>query len=99
MKVLAIIATNITDPSWVAEYTEKVTPMVSKVGGRYLTRTAQVDLIEGHEKPQFSIVVEFPSKEVATAFYDSEEYRPYRNARLQGSTNQFLLVAVENGTE
>lgn len=98
MTVLAIISTNITDSAWIAEYTEKVTPMVSKVGGRYLTRTDKVDLIEGAEKPQFSIVVEFPSKEVATAFYESKEYRPYRDARQQGSSSQFLLVAVENGT-
>ncbi|WP_370978275.1 DUF1330 domain-containing protein [Agaribacterium sp. ZY112] len=99
MPVLAIIETNISDPSWLEAYTEQVTPMLAEIGARYLTRTDDIELIEGDNKPQFSVVVEFPSKEVALAFYNSEEYLPYRTARLNGSSSKFLLVGVENGTE
>ena len=42
--------------------------------------------------------IEWPSKEVALAFYDSEEYRPYRQSRLAGAKNEFLLVAGEDVT-
>jgi len=31
--------------------------------------------------------------ETAKAFYESEEYRPYREARIAGAKNEFLLVA------
>jgi len=44
------------------------------------------------------VIVEWPSKEVALAFYDSEEYRPYRQSRLAGAKNEFLLVAGEDVT-
>ena len=97
MKVLAVIETNVTDPSWIEEYTKHVTPMVLKCGGRYLTRTADVELVEGDEKPQFSVVAEFPSREIALEFYNSGEYEPYKKSRLAGSVCKFLLVSVENG--
>lgn len=99
MKVLAIIETNVTNPSWIENYTKNVTPMVLKYGGRYLTRTNNIDLIEGPEKPHFSVVAEFPSKEIALEFYNSQEYAPYKNSRLSGSSSRFLLVAMENGAD
>jgi uncharacterized protein (DUF1330 family) len=99
VKCLAIISTNITDPSWINDYVENVTPMVSACGGRYLTRTDKIELIEGEESPQFMVVTEFPSMEVAQAFYDSKDYEPYREARLNGSKSTFLLVPTENYTE
>lgn len=99
MKALAVIETNLIDPSWIEEYTEKVTPMLARIGGKYITRSSNIELLEGTEKPQFSVIVEFPSKEIALAFYDSEEYAPYKKSRLAGSSSKFLLVSVENGAE
>ncbi|HTF95678.1 MAG TPA: DUF1330 domain-containing protein [Cellvibrio sp.] len=99
MKHLAVIETNITDASWCDDYVKNVTPMLVEYGGRYLTRSPNITLLEGSEKPQFSIVAEFPSKEAALNFYDSAAYAPYKTVRLRGSTSKFMLVAVENATE
>lgn len=99
MKVMAIIATNISDPSWVEAYTNEVTPMLAEIGAKYITRTDNIELIEGEARPQFSVVAEFPSKEVALEFYHSERYQPFKQARQNGSSGQFLLVDVENGTD
>jgi len=99
MSVLAIIETNITDPSWIEEYTQHVTPLMRAAGGQYITRTSDVELLEGQDKPQFSVVAQFPSKAAALAFYQSEAYQPYKAARLAGSTSKFLLVNIENGAE
>lgn len=98
MKHLAIIETNITNPSWIETYVKQVTPMLAGYGGRYLTRSSAIELLEGSAKPHFSVVAEFPSKEAALHFYHSEEYAPYKTARLNGSTSKFMLVAVENNT-
>ena len=95
-EILALIGTNITDPSWIESYVENVTPLLLEHGGRYLTRTDKVELIEGNQKPQFQVVTEFPSKEVALKFYNSAEYAPYKTARLQGSESTFILVPIEN---
>ena len=94
MKYYVIVETNVSDPSWVPEYTEKVTPMVHKYGGRYLTRTPDVELIEGEGGvPEFSVIVEFPSKQAALDLFASEEYAPFKKARLAGSTSRMMIVS------
>jgi uncharacterized protein (DUF1330 family) len=88
-----------TDQSWVPDYVQNVTGMVERWGGRYLARTPKAEKVEGQRALQgIVVIVEWPSKEVATAFYESEEYRPYRQKRLVGAKNEFLLVAGEDVT-
>lgn len=96
MKHYIVVETNITDPSWVSSYLEKVTPMLQKYGGRYIARSSQSEVLEGLEDaPQVSVLAEFPSKEAALAFYESDEYQPYKEARQAGSGSRFLLVPAE----
>lgn len=96
MKHYLIIETTITDPSWIEEYTRTVTPMVAAHGGRYLTRSSSVEVIEGSDPaPQFSLVAEFPSKEAFMALYESEDYQPFKEARQRGSICRMLLVPAE----
>lgn len=45
------------------------------------------------------MIVEWPSQEAAKAFYESDEYRPYRQSRIAGAKNEFLLVAGEDMTK
>jgi uncharacterized protein (DUF1330 family) len=97
MKYYLIGEVEITDPSWVSDYTSNVTGMVERSGGRYLARTQKIEKIEGERKPlQICVLVEWPSKEAAMSFYESEPYRPYRQNRITGAKNEFLLLASED---
>jgi uncharacterized protein (DUF1330 family) len=97
MKHYAIVEVDVNDPAWVPEYVKNVTRLVEEHGGRYLTRTSTVEKIEGQRKPpQIVVLLEWPSKDAAVAFYQSEEYRPYRQSRLQGARNEFMLVPAED---
>lgn len=97
MKYYSVAELDVTDRSWVGEYVKQVTPMVERFGGRYLARTANAEKFEGSRKlPHIFLVIEWPSKEAAHAFYDSEEYRPYRESRMAGSSGEFVLVAGED---
>ena len=99
MKYYSVAEIEVTDRNWVAAYIENVTKMVEQSGGRYLARTSKVEKIEGERTPpQVFLLIEWPSKESATAFYESEAYRPYRESRLRGAKNEFLLVAGEDIT-
>jgi uncharacterized protein (DUF1330 family) len=90
----------VTDQSWVPEYVKNVTGMVERWGGRYLARTPLIEKIEGARTPlPMVVIVEWPSKESAVKFYESEEYGPYRENRLGGARNEFLLVAGEDVTK
>ena len=97
MKYYAVAELDVTDPKWVSDYVADVTEMVERHGGRYLARTAQIEQIEGERTPpRIYLVIEWPSKQVADAFYDSEEYRPHREARRSGARNEFFLIAGED---
>ncbi len=97
MKHYAVAQLDVTDPAWVQSYVSEVTPMVERRGGRYLARTATVERIEGERRPpQIVLLIEWPSKEAAEAFYASEEYAPFREARIAGARNEFLLVAGDD---
>lgn len=97
MKCYAVARLNVTDRAWVAEYVAQVTPMVARYGGRYLARTPKFERLEGEGPlPQLMLLIEWPSREAVKAFYDSEEYRPFRQARIAGSVGEFLLVDGED---
>jgi uncharacterized protein (DUF1330 family) len=97
MKHYAVAQLDVTDPEWVREYVAEVTPMVERRGGRYLARTARVERLEGDgPAPQVLLIIEWASREDAEAFYESEEYRPYRERRRRGARNDFLLASGED---
>ena len=97
MNYYAIGEIEVTDPTWVPAYLKDVTRMVEARGGRYLVRTSNIVELEGEHKPaQVIVVIEWPSKEAAQAFYESEEYQPYLKSRLAGARNRMLLVAGED---
>ena len=99
MKYYSVAEIEITDQSWVPAYVQNVTRLVEQHGGRYLARTSRVEKIEGERSlPQVFLIIEWPSKNVAEAFYECDAYRPYRQRRLQGARNEFLLVAGEDMT-
>ena len=97
MKYYSVAELEITDQRWVPEYVKNVTRLVEQRGGRYLARTSKVEKVEGERKPpQVFLIIEWPSKENAEAFYRSEEYKPYLKSRLAGAKSEFLLVAGED---
>jgi uncharacterized protein (DUF1330 family) len=100
MKYYSVAEIEITDRSWIPAYIENVTRLVEQGGGRYLARTSKIEKLEGERKvPQIFLIIEWPSKDVAKAFYECDEYRPYRQSRIEGATNELLLVAGEDMTK
>ena len=97
MKYYAVAEIDITDPSWIPAYVEQTTRLVEERGGRYLARTPKVEKLEGEREPaQIHLIIEWPSKEAAEAFYDSQAYKPYLDSRRKGSRGEFVLVAGED---
>ena len=97
MKYFFMIALTITDDAWVEAYVANVTTLVHKHGGHYAVRTDKVDKYEGERPiPSLAILVEWPSREAADAFYDDPDYQPYKEARQAGSVAEFLVVPGED---
>jgi uncharacterized protein (DUF1330 family) len=97
MKYYSIAELDIDDQGWVSAYVKNVTGLVESHGGRFLARTPNVEKIEGERKAaQIFMIIEWPSKEAAEAFYESDEYRPYRQSRMEGARTEFVLVPGED---
>lgn len=84
---------NVTDPSWLPEYTEKVVKQFAAVGAKYHVRSTEIEALEGVDRPpNAAIIVEFPSMEVAREWYNSDAYQALVELRKKGSTVELLLT-------
>jgi len=74
-------------------YLEMVPKLAAPYGGVYRARGGAMEQLEGDWLPERMIIIEFPDMQQLKAFYESEEYLPYRNIRQQLATSK--LVALE----
>lgn len=72
----------VTDPAKLAQYKERVAPIVAKHGGRYVVLGGKVDRLEGTWQPAYPVLIEFPSLERAHAWYASADYAELKALRM-----------------
>ena len=97
MKYYLVGEIEVQDRSWVPAYVQNVTKLVEQRGVRYLARTNKIEKVEGERRaPALLVLIEWPSLEAAKTFYESEEYRPYRQSRIDGARNELILAAGED---
>lgn len=75
-----------------AEYRRRNTGQVAAHGGRFLVRGGGVERLEGDWDPLRVVVVEFPDRAAARAWYDSPDYAPLRALRREVSDTDIVLV-------
>ena len=88
----AITQIEVTNPEDYKEYLAKVTDIVTKFGGEYLVRAGEYTVMEGKWDYSRNVVIKFPSYEKALEWYNSEEYKPVRQIRLDNSVGNFIIV-------
>ena len=77
------------------EYLANVTDIVTMFGGEFLVRGGEFERVEGEWTNTRNIVIKFPSYEKALEWYNSEEYKPIRQIRLDNAdTNQIIIKGV-----
>lgn len=92
MAVFIVSRVDIADPDRMAEYMQAAPATVEAFGGRYVVRTGNIAVIEGEERCDRMVVLEFPTREQALAWYHSELYRPLRDLRWQVAKASILLL-------
>jgi uncharacterized protein (DUF1330 family) len=63
------------------QYREAVVPLIVKFGGRHVTGSGKVELLEGADDGRRIAMFEFPSMAAIRAFWDSPEYVPVKELR------------------
>jgi len=93
MTVYIIADVEVTNEDWIPEYAKNVHDIVHKHGGKYLSRSANIKVLEGEPLPTTLIaLLEFPTAEAAKAFANDSEYAPFGAARQAGSNSRFQLI-------
>jgi uncharacterized protein (DUF1330 family) len=92
MAAYIIVDVEITDPVNYAAYIRVVPPTIARYGGRFLVRGGRAETLEGSWSPKRVVVLEFPSSELARAWWESEEYNAPKALRQSASVTQMILV-------
>lgn len=96
MPAYLIVEHIITDAAKFEEYRTRVGPMITKYGGRYLTKGGSHRLPEGgHWSPQRVVIIEFPDMRALDAWYNSPEYQPLIALRKQCTSELDMLITLE----
>lgn len=83
----------VKDDKWIPEYAQNVHNIAAKHGGKYLSRSVNIDVLEGKPLENTLIaVIQFPNKEAAIAFANDPEYAPYSKARQEGTESRIQLI-------
>lgn len=92
-----IARAKINDPVQYKRYTDLVPAIIEKYGGRVLARGGKFEIMEGPAHFHRFVVIEFPSLEVGTACFTSEEYNAAAAFRRANGAGEVETVVVESG--
>ena len=96
MAAYLIVEHTITDASKFEEYRVKVGPLITKHGGRYITKGGSHQLLEVDRRPPDRVVIiEFPNMAALNAWYTSPEYQPLialRHAAVDMNKETLLML-------
>jgi uncharacterized protein (DUF1330 family) len=93
MTVYLIADVKITDDGWVPDYAANVHDIVHKHGGKYLSRSANITVVEGESlDTTFIALIQFPSMEAVQAFAGDPAFAPYAEARQAGSISRLHVI-------
>ncbi len=75
----------------IAEYLHRIDDTLEPFGGRFLVHGMQHDVIEG-DWPGDLIIIEFPDRASATAWYASDGYQEILPLRTRNSDGKAIIV-------
>ena len=75
----------------VVEYLQRIDATLAPFGGRFIVYGGEVEILEG-SWPGFLIVIEFPDRDRASAWYNSAAYQEIVTLRTDNSESDVVMV-------
>ena len=95
MSAYVVAMIDVHDPETYRKYTDRTPATVKKHGGRFVTRGGAVTALEGDGFDGRMVILEFPDKAAAEAWYADTDYVQARTFRHAASTAH--LFALQEG--
>ena len=87
MSAYMLVNLYLRDVAWVQDYVANVPAIIRKYGGEYFAVSKTLKQFEGDARaPDQVFLFTFPSLDAITAFMECEEYKPYKDSRLEQSS-------------
>lgn len=93
MTAYVIAMVEVTDPERYRDYMAATPAAVAAAGGRFIVRGGNPEAFEGTLERSRIVVLEFPDRAAARAFYDSPAYQAAREKRLGAA--EFTMIVVD----
>jgi uncharacterized protein (DUF1330 family) len=93
--LLVLVQFNVKDfPKYFEQYGSLMRAEVEKYGGQFLAASRDVVVQEGQSSGNFTAIIRFPSKEAATAMYESAGYAPLKAKRIGELTDGGNVIFI-----
>lgn len=92
MAAYMVCTMQIHDPETFRKYSDHTPKTLQKYGGRFLTRGDEVTTAEGQPFGERMVILEFPDRAAAEAWYNDAEYQRLSQFRRQASSNCRMLL-------
>jgi uncharacterized protein (DUF1330 family) len=92
MPAYLIAAESVHDEGMFAEYRKAVVPTLAAHGGRFIARGGKLSVLEGQWPTERLVIIEFPSRAAAEAWYRSPEYQKIIDLRRNSTTGNLIIV-------
>jgi uncharacterized protein (DUF1330 family) len=80
------------DAEGMKEYAANSPAVMESFGGRYLVREGHAEVLSGEWRPPFVVLMEFPTMERLMDWYDSSEYKPWRELRERSARASIVVT-------
>ena len=80
--------------SYTKGYAIPVVQQLQAIGAKLLAVSPDPQILEGKWEHKSTVIIKFPSMSVAKKWYSSEEYKPYKDIRVNKLTQGGNLVLV-----
>lgn len=81
----------VTDPEAYQEYIDRDTPILARLGGRFVVRGGTSEVMEGTTNERH-VVIEFPSYQAALDAYNDPDYQEVAEIRRRTAKSVILVV-------
>lgn len=92
MAAYIVVEVEVHNPQEYEDYKKLVPPSLQPFNGKFIVRGGAAETLEGNWQPKRIVVLEFPNKEAAKAWWSSDEYAPAKTLRQRTAATQMILV-------